>query len=98
MKKTALLILSLIVLFTACAAQAAENGLPAYASIRDALDSTNCYAEIRDNDDYVVLILDLEDRYIRVFTLLDDYAKALYRAAEAKDFSRPAMEAFAGFW
>lgn len=94
MKKPALLILSLIILCTACAAQAAENGLPAYASIRDALDSTDCYAEIRDNEDSVVLILCMEDRYIRIITLPDDYAKALYRAAEAKDFSRPAMEAF----
>lgn len=93
MKKTVLLILSVIILCTACAAQAAEGELPVFTSIRDALDSTEGYAEIREHEDYIVLILEMDDRYIRMVVLPDDHAKELYRAVDA-EHSSAAMEAF----
>ena len=96
MKKTALLILSFIILCTACAAQAAGEWLPVFASIREAIDSTDGCAVIRDTDDYSLLLLELEGRYFRIVTLLDDHAKDLHKAAEAEpEGSRtPALEVF----
>lgn len=94
MKKFALLVLSVFILCTACIAQAAGNDLPVFASIRDVLDSTECYLSIHDHPDYLVLVLEMDDRHFRMVTLLDDHAKELYKAAEAQDYSTPAMEAF----
>ena len=93
MKKIALLVLS-VILCTACIAQAAEKELPVFASIRDVLDSTESYLSIQDHHDYLVLVLEMDDRHFRMVTLLDDHAKELYKAAEAQDYSTPAMEAF----
>ena len=94
MKKCALLVLSVIILCTACIAQASEKELPVFASIRDVLDSTECYLSIQDHPDYLILILEMDDRHFRMVTLLDDHAKELYKSAEAQDHSTPAMEAF----
>ena len=93
MKKIALLVLS-VILCTACIAQAAEKELPVFASIWDVLDSTESYLSIQDHHDYLVLVLEMDDRHFRMVTLLDDHAKELYKAAEAQDYSTPAMEAF----
>lgn len=94
MKKTVLLILAVIILCTVCAAQAAGKELPAFTSIRNALDSTEGYAEIREREDYIVLILEMDGRYIRIAVMLDDHAKDLCRAGEAENYSTAAMEAF----
>ena len=94
MKRIVLLLLSGIILCIASVAHTAEKELPVFTSIRDALDSTEGYAEIRERNNYIVLILDMDDRYIRMVVLLDDRAKDLYRAAEAEEFSTSAMEAF----
>ena len=93
MKKTASVILSVIILWAACVAQAEEKGLPLFASIRDALDSTEGYAGIVEHEDYIVLILETEDKTIRMAVLLDDHAKELYKIAEATDYSISAREA-----
>ena len=93
MKRKAMVILCVICLCAACTAQAAGSGLPAFTSVRDALDSTEGYAVIRDNEEYIVLILEADGRYFRVVTFLDSRAKELYRAAMA-DYSTAAMEAF----
>ena len=93
MKKISLLVLSLILLCTACAAQAEEKELPAFTSARDAFDSTEGDVPNRACGDYLVLILEMDNRYIRMVTLLDDHAKELYKAVEA-DFSSSAVQAF----
>ncbi len=94
MKKTALVILSFIILCTAGFARTEENGLPLFASIRDALDSTEGYAGIVEHNDYIVLILETGDRTVRAAVLLDGRAKDLYRTAQAEDYSASAMQAF----
>ena len=94
MRKTALLILSIFILCTACAAQASEKDLPVFTSVRDAVDSTEGYAVIRDCSDYIVLILEMDGRYIRMVTLLDDPAKDLFRTMESEDFSTAAVKSF----
>lgn len=94
MKKTALVILSVIILCTACAAQVEEKGLPSFASIREALDSTEGYAGIVEHKDYIVLILETDGGTFRMAVLLDDHAKELYTAAQAEDYSTSAMESF----
>ena len=94
MKKTALLILAVIILCSACAARAEGKELPAFASIREALDSTEGYAEIREDNDRIVLILEMDGRYLRMVTFPDEYAKELYQAAETAEHRSAAMEAF----
>ena len=94
MKKIALLILSVMILCTSCIAQAAEKDLPVFTSIRDVLDSTESYAIIQSHEDYIVLILEMDNRYIRMFVMLDDHANELYQAAEAERYSPAAIKAF----
>ena len=92
MKKTALLVLSVILLCAVCASRAEGNELPVFATFRDALDSTKGYAEIREHEDYSVLILEKDGRYFRLITLLDDHAKQLHKAAE-EEYSTATAEA-----
>ena len=92
MKKTVSLVLSVMILCAVCVSRAAGNELPVFASFRDALDSTKGYAEIREHDDYIVLVLEMDGRYFRMITLLDDHAKELYKTAE-KEYSTASMEA-----
>ena len=94
MKKIAMLILSVFILCTAFSAQAEENGLPVFASIRDVIDSTEGYLEIRDRREYVALILETDSGYVRMATLTDDHAKELYKAVEAEEHSLSEIKAF----
>ena len=93
MKKIALLVLSVIILCTISIA-AAEEEQPVFASVQDVFDSTESDVANRICEDYVVLILEMDHRYIRMVTLLDDHAKDLYQAIEADGHSISAMEAF----
>ncbi len=94
MKKMALLVLSVIILCAVCIARAAETEQPVFTSARDVFDSTEGDVANRACEDYIVLILEMDNRYIRMVTLLDDRAKELYKAIEADDHSISAMEAF----
>ncbi len=97
MKKTALLILTVIILCTVCAVQAEGNGLPVFASIQDAIDSTNVDLTVQDHQDNVVLLMEMDGRYIRMVTLLDDHAKDLYKAVEAEEHSDADIKAFEAY-
>ena len=97
MKKTALLILTVIILCAVCAAQAEGNGLPVFASIQDVLDSTTVELTVQDHQDNVVLLTEMDGRYIRMVTLLDDHAKDLYKAVEADDHSAADIKAFEAY-
>ena len=94
MKKITLLVLSVLLLCTICIAQAAEKERPVFTSARDIFDSMEGDIANRACEDYIVLILEMDNRYIRMVTLLDDHAKDLYKAIEADDYSISAMEAF----
>ena len=94
MKKITLLVLSVIILCTVRIARAAEKERPVFTSARDVFDSTEGDAANRACEDYIVLILETDNRHIRMVTLLDDHAKELYKAIEADDYSISAMEAF----
>lgn len=94
MKRIALLALSLIILCTACAVHASEEDIPMFTSILDALDSTEGYAEVRNYGEDAVLIAETNGRYFRIFTLLDDHAKELYKAAAAEDCKISLWEPF----
>ena len=94
MKKTALLVLSAIILCAVCVSQAEGKELPVFASIQEVIDSTDCHLEIHDHSDHIVLILEKDGRYIRMVTLLDDQAKDLYKNIEAEDHSITAIKAF----
>ena len=94
MKKTLLLVLSAIILCLACAAHAAGKEPPAFASVRDVLERTEGYLEIVGGEEYIVLILEEDGRYIRMAALTDDHAKDLYQAATGEDYSVSAMEAY----
>ena len=91
MKQIALLLLSLIILCTACSAQAAEKELPVFTSIWDAVNSTEGYAEVHDNEDYAVLIVNMDDRYLRMFSLLDD------KTAKANDYPTDLLDVYAEY-
>ena len=93
MKKISLLVLSVILLCAACLARAAEEELPVFTSARDVFDSTEGDVANRACEDYLVLILETDHRYIRMVTMLDDHAKDLYKVVEA-DFSSSAVQAF----
>ena len=94
MKKIILLVLSVIILGTTCAARAAGKEQPAFTSARDVFDSMEGDVANRAYEDYIVLILETDNRYLRMVTLLDDHAKDLYKAIEADDYSLAAMDAF----
>ena len=93
MKKTVLLICSLI-LCLAGAARAAESEPPAFDTVRDVIDRTEGELEIRTHQGAVVLMLETEGRYSRMVTLPDDRMMELYLAATGDDGSVSAMEAF----
>ena len=92
--KKVISVIMMIVLCLAFGAPASGEKLPEFATIREALDSTNSYAEIREDDGYLVLCLELDGRYIRLVTLTDDRAKELYAAVETAEYGTAAMEAF----
>ena len=94
MKKTALLVLSAIILCAVCVSQAEGKELPVFTSIQEVIDSTDCNLEIHDHSDRIVLILEKDGRYIRMVTLLDDQARDLYKNIEAEDHSITAIKAF----
>ena len=94
MKKIILLIISLAILCPACAAQATGKEPPAFTSVRDVLDYAEGNAEIVAHEDYIVLILEMDGRRIRMVTLPDDHAKDLYKTATGETYSVSAMEAF----
>ena len=94
MKKKLLLILSVTILFLACAAQAEEEELPTFTSIQDALLNADGNVFIVGNEEYIVLILDMHGRYIRMAVLLDDYAKEIYKASTEEDSNVFNVEAF----
>lgn len=87
-------VIMMIMLCFACCAPASGEKLPEFATIMEALDSTDGYAEIREDDGYLVLCLELDGRYIRLVTLTDDRAKELYAAAESAEYRTDAMETF----
>ena len=97
MKKTTLLILTVIILCTVCAAQAEGNGLPVFASIQDVLDSTTGELIVQDHKDNIVLLMELDGKYLRMVTLLDDHAKDLYKPMEAEDHSVTDIKTFEAY-
>ena len=97
MKKIIWMILSVIILCLACAAQASGKEPPAFTSIRDVLDHTEGNVAIVGHEDYTVLILEADGRYIRMAALSDGHAKDLYKAAAGEIFSVSAMEAFSDY-
>ena len=94
MKKSALVILSVIILCAACTAQAAGKELPVFTSVRDVIDSTEGFLIIQDCSEYIVLILEMDDGYIRMVTLLDNHAKDLYRTIDTEEDRFAAIKAF----
>ena len=96
MKKIISLILSAVILCTAAAAQAGEAP-PVFGTIREALDSAEGYAVVRDCEDCIILLLETENGYYRIITLLDDHAKELYRKTIEEDYSASAREALENY-